>query len=384
MKIVATVGFLTVTLSLGSDVHACSCLWPPAFVLPLSGSRQIPLNARIFIYLEPDETAEWFNPTGERIRALISKTAIPGAVHLMTGETEIPLEVAASEIQPWKASYWWLAPKTSLQPETRYEVRVGPAGHAVMVSEFSTTTEVDSTSPISLLGVANAKLTYYLGPQEGALAVPVSCGGTNALEVTFSSYQPYWLDHVDSPLNAIERVYIRRADQAYDLKNPLIDVPFIASSSDPLNLSIGWLSSCRRGVDVHLDECTEWCVRSDSVDLAGNVRYNEQEVCVVLSSLFPIVSGGLGERMVCPGEVGPGIPVPPETNDSAEVNSDVAEDTGELSACSCPDNSNPCTGSTSQPSAGCASVGAPSESYVLVLVMGFLFAAITRLKRRNS
>lgn len=294
------------------EASACTCVPPLDFILPLWGSRDVPRNTRIFVYRQMGGGPVWFHPAWEHVTvdAFIRDEELPDALVLESEDgAQTPLEVERADVRPEGPSTWWLAPKTLLDSNTRYRVRVVAAKDTPVITEFTTTTEVDKTPPATLLGVGSVALSYYAGPQPNNRG---DCGGENTLRVAFA----HWgraPGYQDSPLNGIERVYLRRADGAYDLDAPLVDVPFVATIlPETSGYSIGWNFACALGFRIELDECTEWCVRAHPVDLAGNVLENETEACATLSSLQPMTPEGPGERRICPGEVEPGDPSAPE------------------------------------------------------------------------
>ncbi len=304
--------------------QACTCIPPLGYVLPLSGSRDVPRNTRVFVYRQWSGGEIWFHPTWDHVvvEAVIKDEDLPEALVLVSeAGTEVPLDVERAQVRPRGPSTWWLAPRALLEPETRYQVRLVHSGGTTLLSEFTTTDEIDKTPPTTLLGVGSATLDYYPGPQPNDNG---TCGGQNSLRVSFWFHERM-PTYTESPLNGVERVYLRRADAPYDFDNPVVDVPLVAAvEADQGGYLIGWNFLCATGLRIELEECTEWCVRAHPMDLAGNIKEIPDERCAVLSSLEPWTSEGPGERKVCPGEVGPGIPVPPETRDAGGSEGDKA------------------------------------------------------------
>lgn len=301
-------GFALITIALSipmeREAHACSCLLPPGYVLPMSGSRLVPRNTRIFIYLDLDVTRYWFNPSGEGLFSdPVRNTDIPGALRLVGEDgTEIPLQVERSDIRQQGPSAWWLLPASVLAPNARYQVRLASKDKPVVLSEFMTTTETDEVPDHTGSPVSTVELRYWPGRQRNDLG---DCGGINALWVRF--YDSWVHPTYESPFNRVVRLFLRRYDGTYDLASLTIDFPYVAAAGGwggaSSGYSIGWIGFCSVGLRLELEECTEWCVRAGLLDLAGNIRHFPEEHCVVLSSLIPWTPEGDGERMRCPGEI---------------------------------------------------------------------------------
>lgn len=295
------VGSLSAVVSLPRPARACTCIEPLSYILPLWGSREVPRNTRIFVYRHRSGST-WFHPAWEFIGfgLIVPDDQFPETLGLVSeAQVKIPLDVERADVRPEGPSTWWLAPRVPLEPNTRYQVRlIIPQGEWTL-TEFTTTAEHDSTPPNMFLGVQSVNLSYFPGYQPNRHG---DCGGQNALEVRFAYYGRAPL-FVDSPLNAVMRLFLRREDSAYDFDSPLVDVPLVATKGpDSDAYYIGWTSLCTAGLRIELDECTKWCVRAHPMDLAGNIQEIEGEGCEVLSSLVPFGPDGPGERKVCPGE----------------------------------------------------------------------------------
>ncbi len=337
---------------------ACTCDAPDGYVLPMHGSRQVPRNARVFVYLPVAGGGSWFYPTGERVVAdYVTAEHVPDAIQLFAGDVQIPMTVESSGTPAGGPGFWWLKPANLLEAGATYQVRRASASATPqLLSEFMTTDEIDDDPPRTLLGVAMADLLYW--PNDS------SCGGSNALNVLFSYSTPYQ----DSPYNGVERVFLRRGDGAYDFDAPLVDVPFVLTNGPGYRVGypIGWGGGCIPGFPMQLDECTQWCVRAHPVDLAGNVQPNSSEACVVLSSLAPYPTLDPNDRMICPGEAGPGVPVPPDAVGGDDVPQDGDDGAGRGDVATCP--------SASQ--GGCAAGGAATTAMIpTVLLLSFLLLA---------
>lgn len=297
--------------------EACSCMAPPAWVLPVWGSHEIPPETRIFVYKASSGEA-WFSQTGEAPAAKPPDVFSVEAFRLVCDGTDVPLAAGdASAADTWP--HWlWLVPGAKPAAGARCHVlQVASDGtNGTPITEF--TVAVDDTVSQAKACFANkltATLTFFDGSQSN---LGGDCGGVNVIHVKPGR----WASPSDPCANVVLDLSIGREGEAVE---PLAHVPFLAYKA---GIEVGWTPACSDGIRRELAECASWCVAGRALDLDGATTAKTEPVCVTLSSLQP----EQGERAVCPSPPDPG-PGDSGPGDSGPIDTETSS--GDSEACSC-------------------------------------------------